>query len=64
MFVSPKRTREIRKEGALLEGNLFAEKKLQLHPAVYKSLLETLVMRPKKKHFKKIVEYIRTYEEP
>ena len=63
MFCSPITTRAERKEAddkvKLLAGNIFAEKKMSLHPAVYRSLLETLTMRPNKKHYKKIIEYVR-----
>lgn len=46
----------------LLAGNIFADKAMPLHPDVYRSLLETLTMRPNKKHFKKITAYIRKFE--
>jgi hypothetical protein len=42
----------------LLEGNIFAKKGMKMHPMIYKNLLQTLTVRPKKKHFKKVVEYI------
>ena len=29
---------------------------------IYKNLLETLTLKPKKKHFKKLIEYIRKNE--
>ena len=70
MFVSPIRTRDVRKEAeaknkenSILIGNIFAEKGFNLHEDVYRSLLETLTMRPKKKHFKKLTQYIRTHED-
>lgn len=64
MFMSPIRTRELRKEDdTLLAGNIFFKKGFNLHEDVYKSLLETLTMRPKKKYFKKISEYIRKRED-
>lgn len=66
MFCSPIATKELRKEVddkvKLLAGNIFAEKGMSMHPDVYRSLLETLTMRPNKKHFKKIVAYIRQCE--
>lgn len=34
-----------------------------MHPDVYRSLFETLTMRPNKKHYKKIVAYIRKFED-
>jgi len=46
----------------LLQGNIFAAKELSLPLDVYKSLLQTLAVRPKKKHFKKIVAYMRKFE--
>jgi hypothetical protein len=46
----------------LLKGNLFAEKEMSIHPLIYKNLLETMTLKPKKKHFKKLVEYIRKFE--
>lgn len=48
----------------MLEGNIFATREMQLHPIIYKSLLDTLAMKQKKKHFKKIVEYMQKYEKP
>lgn len=36
---------------------------MQMHPDVYRSLFETLTMRPNKKHYKKIVAYIRKFED-
>lgn len=35
---------------------------MQIHPLIYKNLLETLTLKPKKKHFKKLIEYIRKHE--
>lgn len=64
MFTSPIRTQELRKNDSnLLAGNIFAEKGFKLHEDVYKSLFETLTMRPKKKHFKKVTEYLRKHED-
>jgi hypothetical protein len=66
MFCSPITTKEHRKEMNdkvnLLAGNIFADKEMSMHPDVYKSLLETLAMRPNKKHFKKVTAYIRKFE--
>lgn len=67
MFFSPITTRPMRSEkGAdrenLLLGNIFAGRKMQLHEDIYNSLLVTLSLNPKKKHYKKIIEYIRQHE--
>ena len=43
-------------------GNIFAEKKVGLTYFGYKSLLETLALQPKKKHFKKIIAHMQEYE--
>jgi len=59
MFISPMQTKAIRKAGDaddLLVGNLF--RGTNLNASVYRSLLETVALQPKKKHFKKIVEHI------
>jgi len=64
MFCSPITTKEIRKgSNDLLEGNLFTKNGLSLGPAVYRSLLETVALKPKKKHFKKIIQHMIEYEE-
>lgn len=47
----------------LLAGNLFAKDGLNLPCAVYRSLLETVALNPKKKHFKKIIEHLITYQD-
>lgn len=47
----------------LLANNLFAQKKVKLSPQVYESLLHTNIVRPKKKHFKKIIQYMRQFED-
>lgn len=66
MFCSPMTTKEQRKQVddkvKPLAGNIFAEKRMAMHPDVYRSLLETLTMRPNKKHFKKVVAYVREME--
>jgi len=64
MFCSPISTKEERKgEKDLLVGNIFAQKGLQLPIDVYISLLQTVTVIPKKKHFKKIVDYLVKYED-
>jgi hypothetical protein len=56
IFCSPLITKEQRKgKEDLLEGNLFTLPQMNLGSAVYKSLLETVALHPKKKHFKKII---------
>ena len=63
IFFSPISTEEQRKVNQdLLAGNLFAQKDMQIHPLIYRNLLETLTLKPKKKHFKKLIEYIRKHE--
>ena len=66
IFCSPIITAEQRATGDdktnLLLGNIFADKKMSMPLEVYKSLLQTLTVQPKKKHFKKIVEYIKKFE--
>lgn len=66
MFCSPITTKELRREAndkvKPLVGNIFADKKMSLHPDVYRSMLQTLTMRPNKKHYKKILEYVRKNE--
>jgi len=61
MFCSPITTKEQRKNndnGNILYGNIFAEKEVSLTYFGYKSLLETLLLFPKKKHFKKVVAHL------
>ena len=41
-----------------LLGNLFAEKHMSLHPVLYDNLIETLTLHPKKKHYKKLINFI------
>ena len=66
MFFSPITTRAERANGAdredLLLGNLFAGRQMRMHGEIYNSLLMTLSLNPKKKHYKKIVEYLRVHE--
>ena len=63
IFFSPISTEAERKGSKdLLQGNIFAAKDMKIHPLIYKSLLQTMTVRPKKKHFKKIVEYIQKIE--
>ena len=66
MFTSPITTKEQRKgkdtNENLLIGNIFSEKNVSLSYFGYKSLLETLIIKPKKKHFKKVVAYLLKHE--
>jgi hypothetical protein len=56
IFCSPITSKEQRKGSEdLLEGNLFAREDMNLGSHVYRSLLETVALYPKKKHFKKII---------
>lgn len=59
MFCSPLTTKESRKGkdngDDILLGNIFADKKVSVTNLGYKSLLETLILDPKKKHYKKVV---------
>ena len=64
MFTSPSTTKTLRKDednNHLLIGNLFARDGVQLSSSVYRSLLETLALHPKKKHYKKIIEHMLAY---
>ena len=66
LFCSPLTTKEERKGKDLddpLFGNLFAQKKVGLTYFGYKSLIETLILKPKKKHFKKIVYHMLEFED-
>lgn len=61
MFCSPftnKSERKARDKDNILAGNIFADKKVSLTTFGYKSLLETLSLYPKKKHFKKVITYL------
>ena len=66
IFCSPLLIKEERKghdrENVLL-GNIFADKKVSLTYFGYKSLLETILLDPKKKHLKKIIAHMTEYED-
>lgn len=68
IFFSPLTTEEERKAGNdkenLLLGNIFALKKISMPIEFYRSVLQTLMIKDKKKHFKKLVAYITEIEEP
>ena len=65
IFFSPMSTFEERREKDkedLLVGNLFDQ---SLHEDIYKNLIKTMAFSPKKKkHYKKIIKYIRKHEDP
>jgi hypothetical protein len=64
MFCSPITTKDKRKHNEdILAGNIFAEKGVSLTYFGYKSLLETLLLFPKKKHFKKVVAHLLQFED-
>lgn len=66
MFCSPITTKAERAGGNdrdnVLLGNIFAEKKVSVTYFGYKSLLETLVLDPKKKHLKKVIAHLSEFE--
>lgn len=65
LFFAPISTKEQRKNAEdVLEGNLFLQDGLDLSPQVYKSLLETLMIMPKKKSLKKIIQHMIRHQEP
>ena len=66
MFCSPITTKADRAGGNdredVLLGNIFAQKKVSITYFGYKSLLETLVLDPKKKHLKKVIAHLSEFE--
>jgi len=66
MFVSPITTKSERKNkdhDELLAGNLFdGLKGFKMPKQVYVSLLQSVALNPKKKHFKKILQYLVLHE--
>ena len=63
MFSSPLTTKAERAGGEdVLLGNIFAQKKVSVTYFGYKSLLETLVLDPKKKHLKKVIAHLSEFE--
>lgn len=67
MFISPISTKRQRKNGdgdELLAGNLFHEQDMNMPEQAYKSLLQSVALQPKKKHFKKILQYVVLNEKP
>ena len=63
MFSSPITTKAERAGGNdVLLGNIFAQKKVSVTYFGYKSLLETLVLDPKKKHLKKVIAHLSEFE--
>ena len=67
IFFSPITTKEMRKKlgdsDYLLDGSLFAREGINLGPMVYRSLLETIALYPKKKHYKKVTQHLIHYED-
>lgn len=64
IFTSPIMTKDIRKDNEdLMEGNIFARENINLGSAVYRSLLETVALHPKKKHYKKIIQHMLQFED-
>jgi len=66
IFCSPITTAEQRKQEDgedLLAGNIFAVKDINLGSIAYRSLLETVALYPKKKHFKKILDHMILYQD-
>lgn len=64
IFTSPIMTKEIRQGNEdLMEGNIFARDGINLGSAVYRSLLETVALHPKKKHYKKIIQHMLQFED-
>lgn len=55
--------RKLKEKSNILAENIFAQKKVSLTLFGYRSLLETLSLYPKKKHFKKVITYLQEYEE-
>ena len=68
MFTSPITTKAERKRNEqeeLLAGNIFRQdEEFKMPLSGYRSLLQTVALRPKKKHFKKILQYIVLNEKP
>jgi hypothetical protein len=66
MFCSPITTKADRAGGNdrenVLFGNIFAQKKVSITYFGYKSLLESLVLDPKKKHLKKVIAHLSEFE--
>jgi hypothetical protein len=65
MFCSPLTTKEDRvgkDTENVLYGNIFAQKQVPLTYYGYKSLLETLVLQPKKKHLKKVIAHLCEFQ--
>lgn len=68
MFVSPLSTKSQRKRNDkddLLIGNIFNDlQDFKMPKQAYISLLQTVALQPKKKHYKKIVQYVVLNEGP
>lgn len=58
MFTSPITTQAERKKqdkDNLLAGNIFKDSEMKMPHEAYVSLLQTVALKPKKKHYKKIL---------
>ena len=67
IFCSPITTKDLRKaqdKDDILAGNLFAVDGIKLPNQAYVSLLQTVALIPKKKHFKKIIEHLISHNDP
>jgi len=68
MFVSPIKTKKERKGNDgddLLTGNLFHELPgFKMPEQAYGSLLQSVALNPKKKHYKKILQFLVLHEKP
>ena len=67
MFTSPITTKRLRSKSDksdLLAGNLFHDNGMQMPDQGYISLLQSVALNSKKKHFKKILQYIVLNEKP
>jgi len=67
MFASPITTKAERKMNEaedVLAGNLFQDDDFKMPKQAYISLLQSVALKPKKKHFKKILQYVITNKRP
>lgn len=59
-----KAQRKMKDKQDSLAGNLFAKEGVHFDNCVYQSLLETLVLYPKKKHLRKVCDHLARYGNP
>ena len=67
MFTSPITTAAQRKQkdgDDILAGNICHKTDFRMPKQAYESLLHTVALNPKKKHFKKIIQYMILNEQP